>query len=140
MSIKSVRESIVTRGARPAIVCFILLMVGCISTSDMMNSWLGIKEPALVAEWGEPDKIVSAGASGKIFVYIETDSYSSRGGNDSNIYGSGSIGSDIPGPETRWKRTYMFWLNDKGVVYDWKLRKEEIPYSALDAEVRLKSH
>jgi len=126
--------NMLNRGALAAFVVLAFLPIGYISTSDMMNSWLGVEEAALIAEWGEPDKIIPDNASGRIFIYGKTDAYSSRGGNDSNIHGSGSIGSDIPGREMRWKRTYMFWLDNKSAVHNWDMQKEEIPYSAKEAE------
>ena len=58
-----------------------------------------------------------------------------RAGETTAMYiGSGSIGSDIPGQEMRWNRTYLFWLDNKNVVYDWDMQKEEVPYSAMEAE------
>jgi hypothetical protein len=119
-------------GALAAFVILALLPIACISTTDMMDSWLGVEESTLVAEWGKPDTIVPADPNGRIFIYTKMDSYSARGGNDSNVYGSGSIGSDIPGREMRWTRTYMFWLDEQNVVQKWDVQKEEIPYSTTD--------
>lgn len=126
-------------------VCAVLvilasLLISCVSTSDTMGAWVGADESALIDKWGEPNSVIPNEPNGKIFVYIRIDTYLSQGAGDVNRYGSGTIGSDIPGQEMSWKRQYMFWLDKEGVVYDWDKRKEEIPVSVAEENDSRRSH
>ena len=103
-------------------------LISCISTSASMESWVGADEATLIARWGKPGNVISNAPDGKIFIYVRMDSYSSHGGGDSNIYGSGSTGSDIPGQEMRWERKYIFWLDNEGIVHNVDMQKEEVPF------------
>jgi hypothetical protein len=112
-----------------ALLTFVL--PACASTSDTLESFVGADESALRAAWGEPDRILPNEQDGKTFVYIRVDIHSSRGGGDVNKYGSGTVDSDIPGQETRWKREFLFRLDESGRVYNADMRKEEIPVSPV---------
>ena len=91
-----------------------------------MERWIGATRSELVAEWGNPDRVVHNRPHGSILIYVTTSSYSTRGADDLNIYGSGSRGSDIPGGTSKLQRTYRFFLDNKGVIYDWSVQQQEI--------------
>ena len=101
---------------------------GCVSTSDTMQRWVGATRSELVAEWGEPDRVEPIMPDGEILVYIKRDFHMSRGGDDSNLYGSGTREADVAGRPMRWERRYMFYVNKEDVIHDWKLEKEEAPF------------
>ena len=103
-----------------------ILLIGCVSTSDTIQSWIGTHESALMAKWGESDKVIPNEPEGKLFIYIKTDPYSSRGADELYLYGSGTRDSDIPGRSTTLRRHYTFWLNREGIIYDSAVEIEEI--------------
>jgi hypothetical protein len=103
-----------------------VLLIRCASPAQM-QSWVGANQSELMAKWGEPDQVIQNEPDGKILVYFRTDQYSTRGATDVYRYGSGTRGSDIPGEDYKWKREYRFLVNNDGIVYDWELRKEQVP-------------
>lgn len=108
------------------IIIMITLLIGCASTSDTMESWIGAQESELVAKWGQPDEVVPNDPDGRIYVYIKENYRSSRPSDDLYRYGSGTRTSDIPGDNKALRLQYWFWLDNDGTVYKCDIRKEEI--------------
>jgi len=109
-----------------AIVAFGLFSIGCVSTSDTKEAWIGTAGAELVRKWEEPDRIIANEPEGRIYVYIKREENSSRSSDELYRYGSGTRESDIPGAAAAPARVYIFWLDSNDIVYDWTVQ-EEIP-------------
>jgi hypothetical protein len=100
-------------------VILVVLSIGCASSADSPRSWEGISQSELIAQWGEPDKIIANDPEGRVLVYSRENGSSSQPSDDLYRYGSGTKESDIPGDAANGKVIYMFWTDNKGIVYRW---------------------
>ena len=83
-----------------------------------MKSWVGVSQSELIAEWGEPDKIIENDPEGKVLIYSRKRGSSSKPSDDLYRCGSGTKESDIPGEAASAGTICMFWLNNEGIVYE----------------------
>ena len=100
-------------------IMLLILSIGCASTTDSMQSWMGVNQSELIAQWGEPDKIMADGPEGKVLVYSRENISFSQPFDDLYRYGSGTKESDIPADAANEKRIYLFWLDNEGIIYHW---------------------
>lgn len=85
-------------------VLVLLNLYGCAMNHDeeTMNSWLGVDRNQLIATWGPPDRVMTDGRGGEIFVYTRSAYLS--------YYQITAI------------RHAMFWINQYGIIYNWALK------------------
>ena len=103
-----------------------VLVIRCASQTDMVQSWVGADQSALVAEWGEPERIIEDKSGDRIFVYVKTEPTSLYYADNEVLYGSDTRESGVPDERKVWRRTYMFSIGTDGIVYDWDFRREQI--------------
>jgi len=83
-----------------------------------MDSWMGHTKAELYQKWGPPSYVTDDGQGGEIVVY----EYSIRGTQTpGSIYqgNNGTINYTAP-QENTYKKTRMFYVNDKGLIYHWR--------------------
>lgn len=99
-------------------LALILLLSGCTSISDNMNSWVGSTQHDLILKWGPPTRTTSDGADGTILVY----EYTSNGGQipGQAYVGAGGVVFYTAPQSTQRTATRMFYVNGEGVIYSWR--------------------
>ncbi len=55
--------------ATAATVVLLFLTTGCVSTADVMKSWVGESESKLVSRWGAPDASVQTGDGKRVVTW-----------------------------------------------------------------------
>ena len=68
-----------------------------------MDSWMGEHVSKLIRSWGPPQRVISDGASGKIYIW------SSRVKNPFS-------------QREKYDRVRMFWVNSRGIIYHWRAK------------------
>ena len=104
-------------------IMMIVLLSGCASYSDSTQSWVGLKQSELIEVWGEPDRVIANDPAGTILIYTQEGDTSRVPADDLYRYGSGTKTSDIPGDAAGEKNIYMFWMDNKGIIYRWTEEK-----------------
>jgi hypothetical protein len=100
----------------------LVLCAGCTTERDInaiMNSWKGSKIDDVIASWGPPSQVIDDSNGGRIMIWTEFSSPTSRGTAMTKNYGSGSsFVNYIPGKTNN--RT--FWVDGNGIIYKWAWR------------------
>jgi hypothetical protein len=106
---------------------FILLwcvinLLGCVSQSKLMNSWVGKTKAELYKNLGKPNTITDDGQGGEILIYSSTEN---MGQNTGTMYSNGGNGVNYyTTPQKRqYSRIKMFYVNKSGIIYRWKLEE-----------------
>ena len=108
-----------THSVRKALAAAALLLglLGCTSTSDVMQSWVGNTQHDLILKWGPPTRTASDGADGIILIY----EYTSSGQIPGQAYvGAGGVVFYTAPQSTQRTATRMFYVNSAGVIYSWR--------------------
>lgn len=106
-----------------AIVSFLLLVQGCVSTQgvstqEIMDSWLGHHQSDLIASWGPPTRTASDGKGGSILIYEQYVNLGQSPGRAEVDY-FGDI--TYTNPQQRgYVRTRMFYVNERDYIYYWR--------------------
>ena len=91
----------------------------------IMESWKGHSIAQLIRSWGPPQKIVSDGADGKIYIWTEPVDITLAPGSlkREGTYTDDGYTEDIriePPVKIEYDRVRMFWVNSRGIIYHWK--------------------
>lgn len=111
-----------------AIVSFLLLVQGCVSTQEIMNSWLGHHQSDLIASWGPPTRTASDGKGGSILIYEQFVDLGQSPGEvrwdwGKDFWGKDSGGITYKEPQQHgYVRTRMFYVNERGYIYHWLVK------------------
>ena len=89
----------------------LLLLTSCVSTKNVMNSWIGHTKHDLYMTWGPPAKTDSDGADGEVLVYA-TQTYS-------------------PYYNITLYQYKLFYVNKAGVIYHWVTQSGRVPPQQL---------
>ncbi len=117
-------------------VGILLGLSGCASgrISKAMNSWMGHHYSELIGSWGPPQQVFDDGNGGRILIWTQIRSYTVPGQSmtqsygqatlyDDYIWGSATSRTTYTPPQTYgWAAYRMFYINDKGYVYNWSWR------------------
>jgi len=96
----------------------IILLAGCTSQKEIMNSWMGSTKQNLYMSWGPPSAIASDGKSGEIHTWSVQGVYQMS-----------------YGPVNYWEHR-RFWINSDDKVYHWQVQRSQIPPTQLDVRIR----
>ena len=93
--------------------------------SAAMASWKGHTITRLIRSWGPPQRIVSDGGDGKIYIWTEPVDIELAPGSikREGTYGDGRYSEEIrvePPVDIKYDRVRMFWVNSRGIIYHWK--------------------
>lgn len=115
---------------RPLLIAatlILILSVGCASKkiSANMASWMGADQSRLILSWGPPDKTDSDGKGGQVLTWLRDRGNKSTTSTTYNTGVKGLGGEDIivtntSGGGKREPATRMFWVNEDGIIYNWK--------------------
>jgi hypothetical protein len=97
-----------------------VLSIGCasLSPSKTMQSWVGSHQSQLILSWGPPTRSTSDGAGGTILIYeYDRNTGQIPGRAVQNL--DGSISYTAP-QATGYVATRMFWVDPRGVIYNWR--------------------
>lgn len=104
----------------------IVLFHGCVTVEQkkanllkIMESWLGSHQSELIAQWGPPTRTESDGKGGKILIY---ESWRDTGSSPGYIYGGPFATYYVPPKNHGYKRTRMFYVDEKGIIYYGKFK------------------
>ena len=102
------------------ILFFILsLLMSCVSTKKVMDSWLGSTKQQIIMSWGPPARTASDGGTGEILVYANQG------------YWPGYNGQ---GAFTYWDYKYMY-VDSNGKIYYWMTKRENVPPTQIDLNI-----
>lgn len=114
------------------VVALVLLLSGCMTAQEMsniMDSWKGSHISDLIASWGPPQQLVPDGKGGKIYIWRQQASIPLTQGKTTERGSATAIGSTVyynskttytPGTNIEIDRTRMFWVNRRGIIYNWQ--------------------
>lgn len=93
------------------------VLVGCTTTGDIMQSWVGNTPHDLILKWGPPTRTASDGADGYIMIY----EFTAHG----QVPGRAYTGADgvvyYTAPQSVERvSSRMFYVNAGGVIYSWR--------------------
>lgn len=115
-----VKSSVITLFA---IVSFLLLVQGCVSTQEIMNSWLGHHQSDLIASWGPPTRTASDGKGGLILIYEQHVNLGQSPGEVTMDWGKNWGNVTYTEPQQHgYVRTRMFYVNERGYIYHWLVK------------------
>ncbi len=116
---------------RARLFAFIVLILvgaaGCTSISETMQKWVGHHFSELIAAWGPPDKTLSDGKGGQIFIYAHTARYV-QPATSTTTYEQNSTKGTVTGQSTtvyspevvqEYTSYRMFFINADGIIYSW---------------------
>ena len=91
---------------------------GCAMVDKKMQSWVGMHESTLIQSWGPPQSVSSDGANGKVLVY---QGHVNLGQTPGRINYTGYGTYSYTAPQQRgYDRSRMFYVNPKGVIYNYR--------------------
>jgi hypothetical protein len=96
----------------------LILMVGCVSTDKVMQSWIGQHESGLYQAWGPPAQITENGNGGRILIYGSTV-YQGQVPGQIQHSGDGNY-SYTAHRQISYQRTRMFNVRENGVIYGFR--------------------
>jgi hypothetical protein len=106
---------------RSLIFTVVLLVgfAGCVSTSDMMQSWVGHHRSELIASLGPPQATAPDGQGGTVLVY---QSYVNLGFREGQVIPKGGRGgySYTPPQQGGYTRLRMFCVDSNDTIYSWR--------------------
>ena len=90
-----------------------------------MESWIGAPVTRLILSWGPPQRVVSDGGDGKIYIWTEPVDIELVPGSikREGTYGHGRYSEEIrvePPVDIKYNRVRMFWVNSRGIIYHGK--------------------
>lgn len=96
------------------LICLVLVLImyGCMSPREAMDTWVGHSSQEIIETWGPPNKIVIDDKGGEIMVYAVP-----RVGPYNNY----------------WQYRFMF-LDKDHKIYHWVMRSDVIPPEQLKIE------
>jgi hypothetical protein len=114
----------------------ILIVAGCYSTQQTMDSWIGSSKKDLIMSWGPPDRIASDGGDGEILVYakqvyVPAQTGISTVGSDGNVHTSSGTPS-----RTYWDYK-LFYINKNSIIYHWLTRRESVPPKEINLNLNI---
>lgn len=59
-------------------IIILLSAYSCVSTSKIMNAWIGQNKPTLVQTWGPPQEITEDGQGGEIYIPARSQCWAIR--------------------------------------------------------------
>lgn len=101
------------------IVTFIFTLTQCVSTSKIMQTWVGSTKAKLYQSLGPPSRVTEDGQGGEILIY---DSYVNLGQTPGTVQRNSynnSVRYTSP-QQNGYSRTRMFYVNSSGVIYNWR--------------------
>jgi hypothetical protein len=100
-------------------ILLVVLPFGCATTTQSPHSWVGVSQSELIAEWGDPDKIIANELEGNVLIYHGHQGLPSKSSDAPYHNGSDTKESESPGEAATQEPKYMFWLDNKGLIYHW---------------------
>ena len=115
-----------------AIFMACLIVVGCATpTAEIMDSWDGSHVSRVISSWGPPQRVTGDGRGGEIYIWSDDVSIPLSDGKTKT---TSTVDYD-PYRErftvrstTKYKepvvlegeRVRMFWVDEDGIIYDWR--------------------
>ncbi len=99
-------------------VALTLGLVGCVSPSETMQTWVGHHQSELIASWGPPQSTASDGKGGTILIY---QSYVNLGQTPGQVTPTGYGNYYYTAPQQNgYGRSRMFYVDSNGIIYSWR--------------------
>jgi hypothetical protein len=100
------------------LVVSIIIMTGCSTVNNTMQSWMGRSKSELYQSWGPPTRITDDGKGGEILIY---ERWIDLGQTSGRVYqhNDGSLSYTNP-QQSGYTQTRMFYTDEYGKIYYWR--------------------
>lgn len=99
-----------------------VVLIGCQTTQQVMNSWIGHTKHELILSWGPPTSVMDDGNGGEILIYDKRINMGSTTNGSASVNSNGNIDYSERTRDGSFTSRRMMYVDKEGKIYYWKQR------------------